>query len=188
MKLQNAFKERTYAAKAGPSSGPSSTTTQKVTLTMDEKKAILLNEARYAERLTQRTARLYRRVAWACSFAGVIGGSSVLTALSSSFPSWVAVAGGALSAVVAGVALTVRPLEKAVLNESDAKKYAALRTAGVTMTETEFAVALNKARETDAAEVETLRDVAWNDVMTEVGRDDLRVALRPHQQVLGALA
>jgi len=155
---------------------------------MDDQKAILINEARYAERLTQRTARLYRRVAWACTFAGVIGGSGVLSLLSPAFPKWVAVAGGVLSALVAAVALTVRPLEKAILNESDAKKYAALRTLGNTMTTDEFRQTLNKARETDAAEIETLRDVAYNDLVREVGRNDLRVKLSRHQSILESLA
>ena len=155
---------------------------------MDDQKAILLNEARYAERLTQRTGRLYRRVAWACTFAGVVGGSGVISILSPAYPKWFAVAGGILAALVAAVALTVRPLEKAILNEADAKKYAVLRTSGVTMTVDEFRHALNKARETDALEIETLRDVAYNDVMVEIGRDDLRVKLSPHQAVLGSLA
>lgn len=155
---------------------------------MDDQKAILLNEARYAERLTQRTARLYRRVAWACTFLGVMGGSGVVSAMSRQIPDWVSLAGAALLMLVAAVALTVRPIEKAVVNEADAKKYAALRTAGVPMSSSEFQAALNKARETDSPEIEPLRDVAYNDLVTEIGRDDLRVALRPHQQFLGALA
>jgi len=48
--------------------------------------------------------------------------------------------------------------------------------------------ALAKARESDVAEIEPLRDVAWNDVVVEIGRPEVRVALRPTQRLLAALA
>lgn len=155
---------------------------------MDERKAILLNEIRYAERLTQRTARLYRRIAWACTFLGVLGGSGVLSALAPKIPASLSVAGAILLAVVGAIALTVRPFEKAISNDTDAKKYAALRTTAVPMNATELEAALNKARETDTAEIEPLRDVAYNDMLMEVGRPDMLIALKPHQQLLSALA
>ena len=56
------------------------------------------------------------------------------------------------------------------------------------MSADEFRAALNKARETDTTEIETLRDVAYNDLVTEIGRADLRAPLRPGQRLLGALA
>ena len=56
------------------------------------------------------------------------------------------------------------------------------------MTEAELSVALNKARESDTAEVEALREVAFNNLLREMGRSDAQVPLKPHQRVLGALA
>jgi hypothetical protein len=155
---------------------------------IDERKEILLGEVRYAERLTQRTARLYRRVAWACTFFGVIGGSGVFSALSQRAPDWLSFAGAALLALVAAVTLTVRPMEKAVTNEGDARKYAALRTAAGPMSADELRDALNKARENDVAEIEPLRAVAYNDMVTEIGRPDQRITLTLPQRLLGALA
>ena len=154
----------------------------------DQRKAILLGEARYAERLTRRTARLYRRIAWACAFLGVVGGSGVVSALSMRVPDWVSVTGAVILMMVAAVTLTVRPVEKAVANETDARKYAALRTAAGPMSADEFQSALNKARETDTAEIEPLREVAYNDIVTEIGRADLKAPLRVGQRLLGALA
>ncbi|MDR2155444.1 MAG: hypothetical protein LBE78_10555 [Burkholderiaceae bacterium] len=155
---------------------------------MDEQKAVLLGEVRYAERLTQRTARMYRRIAWSCSFFGVIGGSGVVSVLSDLVPGWVTVAGAVLLMLVAAITLTMRPIEKAVANETDARKYAALRTAAGPMTASELRDALSKARETDVAEIEPLRAVAYNDIVTEMGREDMRIALSFQQRLLGAIA
>ena len=47
---------------------------------------------------------------------------------------------------------------------------------------------LQKAREFDTAEVEPLRDVAYNDVVIEIGRSELAVPLTSHQRILAALA
>ena len=47
---------------------------------------------------------------------------------------------------------------------------------------------LAKARESDAAEVELLRDVAYNDVVVESGRSDLASPLTLPQKLIAALA
>ncbi len=48
--------------------------------------------------------------------------------------------------------------------------------------------ALAKARETDVAEVELLRDVAYNDVVVESGRPDMQAPLSVPQKLISALA
>lgn len=151
-------------------------------------KITLLNEARYAERLCQRTARLYRHLQASTVFLSVLGGSGVMSALAQGVPAWVPVAGAVVLATFGAVNLAVRPADKAAANEADCKRYAQLRTAGQSMTEAELSVALNKARESDTAEVEALREVAFNDLVREMGRSDAQVPLKPHQRVLGALA
>lgn len=155
---------------------------------MDIAHADLLNQARYAERLCQRTARLYRRAQAVCTFAAIVGGSATLTALSSAVPGWVSMA-GAVAFTVFGAALVVmRPADKAAANEADVRRYAKLRSDGLAMTADELAAALNKARESDAAEVEPLRDVAYNDVAREIGAPAAVVPLSMQQRLLAALA
>ena len=56
------------------------------------------------------------------------------------------------------------------------------------MDEVTLRTALQKARESDTAEVEPLRDVAYNDVVIEIGRGEFAVPLSSHQRILAALA
>lgn len=156
----------------------------------DQERLILLNEVRYAERLCQRTARLYRRVQSAGTFLTVLGGSATLSSLSSQVPPWVAIAGAAAFTVFGALLLTVRPADKAASNEADCRRYAKVRAeAASASTSTEqLRVALQKARESDTAEVESLRAVAFNDVMQEIGQEREAIPLRPTQKLLAALA
>lgn len=151
-------------------------------------KTTLLNEIRYAERLCQRTARLYRHLQSTTVFLSVLGGSGVVAAASGGLPAWVPVAGGVVLAVFGALNLAMRPADKAAANENDARRYAQLRTAGATMTFEDLQAALSKARESDTAEVEALRDVAYNDLVMEMGRGDASIPLRTHQKLLSALA
>lgn len=155
---------------------------------MAESTQILLNEIRYAQRLCERTARLYRHAQTFGTFMTVLGGSAIVASLSNAVAAWVALAGAVLFAVFGAVMVAVRPTEKAVANEADARRYAQLRTAGASMSEAQLRAALDQARETDAPEVETLRDVAYNDVVIEVGRADWALPLSRTQKLLAALA
>ena len=155
---------------------------------MDKAKTILLGEIRYAERLCLRTARLYRHVQATSVFLSVIGGSAVISSTSGSLPAWVPVAGGAVLAIFGAINLAMRPADKAVANETDAKRYAKLRTSGQSMTAQELQIALEAARESDVQEVESLRNVAYNDLVREIGREDEVIPLRIHQKLLSALA
>ena len=56
------------------------------------------------------------------------------------------------------------------------------------MTAEQLAAALAKAGETDTPEIEALRDVAYNDVVREIGRDDHVVPLSATQRLFAALA
>ena len=155
---------------------------------MSTEKAILLNEVRYAQRITQRAARLYRRAATLMTFIAIVGGSGLATSMSTTLPQWLVVCGGLLLAMAAAAGLAVRPLEKAILNEQDWKKYAMLETQAVPMDAAQLAAALAKARETDVAEIELLRDVAYNDVVVESGRPDMVAPLNLQQRFIAALA
>lgn len=151
-------------------------------------KITLLSEIRYAERLCQRTARLYRRLQATTVFMSVLGGSGVLSGLANAAPTWMPVAGGLLLAIFGAISLAVRPADKAAANETDAKRYAQLRTSANGMTDAELQLALDRARESDAPEIDALRDVAYNDMAVEIGREDAAIPLRAHQKLLSALA
>jgi hypothetical protein len=151
-------------------------------------KTTLLSEIRYAERLCQRTARMYRHLQASTVFMTVLGGSGVMSALAASVPGWVPVGGAVMLAVFGALNLAMRPADKAASNEVDCKRYAQLRSAAQTMDAAALALALAKARESDTTEVEGLRDVAYNDVVVELGRPDAVVPLRPLQHMLSALA
>lgn len=155
---------------------------------MDTQHAILLNEIRYAERLTQRTARLYRHLSSAFVFIGVLGGSSVLASAAEGMPAWLSAAGLGVLAVAGALAIATKPLEKAVANEAEARKYAALRTKAASLTAEQLLVELQKARESDIPELELLREVAYNDLVQEVGRSDLCTPLNIPQRLVSALA
>ena len=155
---------------------------------MTDSHEILLNEVRYAERLCLRTARLYRHAQTVGVFVTVLSGSAAMSGLTSAAPPGLAIGGLIALSIFGAAMLAIRPAEKAVTNEVDAKRYAQLRTAAVAMDVPAFRAALAKAREIDAPEIETLRDVAFNDVVTEIGRHDLAVPLSVHQKLLAALA
>jgi hypothetical protein len=61
----------------------------------------LIYSIRYSIRLTQRQARLYRRIQAAGIFLGIIGGSATLSLPAQSFPEWVSIAGAVLLADLA---------------------------------------------------------------------------------------
>lgn len=155
---------------------------------MSEQTDILSNEIRYAERLCLRTARLYRRLQTGGVFLTIVGGSATLSALSATVPRSVSVIGAICFALFGALMIAIRPAEKALANEADAKRYAQLRTLASTMEADALRAALAKARETDTAEVEPLRAVAFNDVVLEVGRNDQVLPLSVQQRLLAALA
>ena len=51
----------------------------------------VLGEIRYAQRLAQRTARLYRRIQAFSTFLAILGGAGVMSAMSTRFPVWVSI-------------------------------------------------------------------------------------------------
>lgn len=155
---------------------------------MSEAREVMLNEIRYAERLCTRTARLYKRAQTVGVFVSIVSGSAVMSSLSADCPRWLSIAALVVLAVFGAALIAIRPAEKATVNEADAKRYAQLRTNAAQLDDDGLRAAIAKAHEGDVAEVEPLRDVAYNDVVREVGRPDLATPLRPTQRLLAALA
>jgi hypothetical protein len=148
----------------------------------------MLNEIRYAERLCDLTARLYRRLQAISTFMAILGGSAVASSLGRSLPHWVSIAGVLVMTAFGAFGIVARPAEKAAANKIDARRYAELRTRAVDLSDVDLERALAKARESDADEIELLRDVAWNDVAAEIGRSDAVSRLTLAQRALRAMA
>jgi len=147
-----------------------------------------IGEIRYAIRLTQRTARLYRRVQTAGTFLSVIGGSAALSLLAHGIPDWVGIAGGALLATAGAALVSIRPADKAAANEADTRRYAALMAKAHHLDDAALALAIDEAHQGDAQEIEPLRLVAFNDVAREFNRPDVIQPLTLEQRILAALA
>lgn len=151
-------------------------------------KPILLGEIRYAERLCQRTARLYRHINATTVFLSVLGGSGVMSSVAGAAPAWLAIAGGVGLAVFGAINLAIRPADKAAIAEADGKRYSQLRSQAHTMNDEALQTALNKLHEGDTPELESLREVAYNDIVYELGRGDVAVPLKTHQKLIRACA
>ncbi len=148
----------------------------------------LRGELRYSERLCQRTARLYRRMQTALTFLSIVGGSAAIAGALMQAGPWLTIAGAVVLAVFGGIGIAVRPGDKASQNEADMRRYSSIRVASLTMTPEQLAAALEQARPVDAPEIEPLRDVVWNDVVTEMGNESSTVPLRWNQRIVAALA
>lgn len=182
---------RTEVTRSAASSSSTEAASRSATLAEEmtaAPRAILLNEIRYAERLCQRTARLYRRIQTFGGFVAVVSGSAVLSALSAQFAPWVSLGGAVCLTVLGAILLTVRPGDKAAAAEADQKRYSALRAQAMDLDDEALQRALNKTREGDSAEIESLRDVAYNDLVVEVGRPEHLVPLTPLQRLLALMA
>lgn len=173
----------TMAASTGASTSAAGTTTQKA-MTREQ----LHSDIRYAIRLTQRTARLYRRAQFAAAFLSVVGGSAIVGTLGVDLPRFVSVTGALLFLATGAALLIARPGDKAAMNEADSRRYQALMAKAVSMSDIELQQALEEARQSDVPEVEPLRDVAYNDVVVERGSPGAVVPLTLPQRVLAALA
>ena len=148
----------------------------------------MIHQIRYATRLTQRTARLYRRVQTAGTFLSIVGGSATLSLLSQAFPDWVGMAGAVVLTLAGGALIAIRPADKAAQNEADARRYLALAAKAANLDDAALAAALEEAHQTDCQEVEPLRDIAFNDVVREYGRADAAVPLSRLQNILATVA
>lgn len=147
-----------------------------------------LNEIRYAERLCQRTARLYRRTQTFGVFLAIAGGSATLSSPITGAPAWVSTVGAIVLTVIGAALIAIRVADKAALNEFDAKRYTALRAKASRMSDEDLRVALDELRSGDVPEIESLRDVVYNDVAVELGRADYVVPLGPTQRLLAVIA
>jgi len=104
------------------------------------------------------------------------------------FAAWVSIAGAVLAAVFGAMVIVIRPADKAVPNEMDIKKYDELLTKAQGLTAEQILPLLAEARKTDAPEIESLRTIAYNDVMSEINRDDQKIEPNAYQAMLAVIA
>ena len=158
-------------------------------MTMEITKDQLLGEARYVQRLCQRTSRLYNRASTCFTFFRLFSSSSAIISLSAQLPFGVTVALGLVFAAISGANFALQLVEKAAINDAEVHRYAVLLTKAVSVTDLGVLQAtIADARRTDVPEIESLREVAHNDVMREINRQDQLVALRLSQRLMGAFA
>jgi len=155
---------------------------------MNKTKDQLKGEIRYAIRICQRQARLYRHIQSVGVFLSIVGGSAIFSVLISSLPQWLSFTGAGLLACTGAALIAIRPADKAALNESDIRRYQALMTKVNALNETELETAIEEARQSDTPDIESLRNVAFNDVMREINRDDQLIPLTPAQKIISMLA
>lgn len=155
---------------------------------MTQSREQVLGEIRYAQRLCQRTSRLYRRAQTTFTFISIVAGSAALVAVSSKLPVHFAMLSGLVFAVFTALNLSIRPAERIAQNDADVKKYAALIAKATELDVPAILKLLAEARQTDAPEIEPLRDVAFNDLMLEFNRAEEMIPLSRSQKLLAALA
>lgn len=148
----------------------------------------LRGEIRYAIRLTQRTARLYRRIQSFGVFLSIIGGSAAIVTIADNAPAWISVTGATLLTFAGAMLIAIRPADKAAQNEADARRYQILMTHAAEMRADQLQRALDEARTGDTPEIESLRNVAYNDVVLELNRPDTRLELTALQKILRCIA
>ena len=144
-------------------------------------------EIRYAQRLSERTSRLYRRVQTIATFLQVALGSAAFIAFTQANQSAGTYASLAL-AVISAFMLSVRPGEKAATWDADYRKYTTLLSVVRDLDDEASQKRLDEARRTDAQEVEGLRMVAYNDVIQEIGSTSAPEPLTWTQRTLAVLA
>ena len=155
---------------------------------MNKTKDQLSGEIRYAIRICQRQSRLYRHIQSVGVFLSIVGGSATFSVLLTSLPHWLSFAGAALLVCSGASLIAIRPADKAALNESDIRRYQALMTKVNALNETELETAIEEARQSDTPDIESLRNVAFNDVMREFNRDDQIIPLKPAEKIMALFA
>jgi hypothetical protein len=144
--------------------------------------AVLRNELRYADRLWTRQARLYRRIQTVGTFLTVLGSASAFSAWAPKAYDWLPILGGTVAAVFGAALIAIRPADKASMAEVQAKKY---REATGRL---DLEQALNKIRESDPHEIESLRLPVYNEVVREVGQDDYVAKLNLRERIINFVA
>ncbi len=148
----------------------------------------LEGEIRYAIRLTQRTARLYRNLQVFGVFVATVGSSATISAVAQLAPPALGMMGAAALTLAGAALLSIRPADKAAANEADLRRYEALKVKAHSLDNEALALAIDESHRGGAQEIEALRLVAYNDVAREFNRADMLQPLSLRQRLLAVLA
>ncbi len=126
---------------------------------------------RYAARVLERHARLWRRIDAAVRLAGLLAGSSAFAALMAESRGFTLVF-GVVFAVLQAVEFALRPAEQAAQSIAQRRPYAALAARSEAMDDAGLKAAyLQLHAEDDVIVPESIRTLAYNDVVLEKGCD-----------------
>lgn len=150
----------------------------------------LIGEIRYAVRLTERTARLYRHIQTIGTFFSIVGGSATMSLLSSQVPPSLGLIGAIMLTVAGAALIAIRPADKAAQNEAEMRRYQALMVKGKdrSVDDERLAMLIEESRQGAIHQVDSLRDVAFNDVALELNRPDVLIPLSAAQKMLALFA
>lgn len=143
----------------------------------------LQGEIRYTIRLCQRTARFYRRIQTIGTFCSIVGGSATMASFSATLPDWATITGASMLAIAGAALIAIRPADKAAINESDVKRYQSLMAKSHNLNLNQLQIALEECRQSDAPEIESLRNVAYNDIVQEINRPDQAIKLSATEKI-----
>lgn len=117
-----------------------------------------------------------------------MGGSAALAGVSDILPQGALAWGSMIAASFGAMLLSVRPGDKAAQNEADIKRFQLLMSRSSHLQDEELAASLEETRVGVAPEIELLRNVAYNDVVSERNREDAALPLTLPQKLLRAVA
>lgn len=131
-----------------------------------------LFNARYAARVLERQCRLWRRLDGVVRFAAILAGSGAIAALGAQNAVMVVVA-GVVFAMFQALEYAVRPADIAARAMAQGKQYAALLARQRGLSDEALADELEALRvEDDIIVMDSLRRLAYNDVVRERGMDE----------------
>jgi hypothetical protein len=127
---------------------------------------------RYASRVLERQCRLWRRVDGVVRFSAVLAGSGAIAALGAQ-NAVMALVAGVVFALFQAIEYAVRPAEVAAHAMAQGKQYAALLARQRRLSDAALADELEAVRvEDDIIVMDSLRQLAYNDVVRERGLDE----------------
>lgn len=145
-------------------------------------------EIEYAMRLCLRHRRFFGRMRITFLCIKLFGTTAAVSALLAKNPEWAVIGGLALS-LVGILDQVIDPSRRRAAFVQDYKRYAAVKRAAAGKTASDVAKLVAKAREDDADEIESLRNVAFNDTVRQEGRDETyAVRLNALETLFRALA
>ncbi len=126
---------------------------------------------RYAVRVLERHARMWRRIDGLIRFAGLLSGMSAFAALTAASQSATMLA-GIVFAILQAIEFAIRPAEIAAQSMSAKKPYGDVLARQATLDDSSLEAAYQRCvADDDVIVPETLRFLAYNDVVSENGGD-----------------